>query len=128
VELSPASNIAVGDDVPWGLIDLLAPALPVTTGVRLGETDFVDGVDLHQVALAPAADRPLVIVVRDAHRHEWVAQALKVLVGARDDTIVVETGLTGSVCGAVHVSTSGASLACRRAAAEVLLAPGPPRA
>jgi beta-N-acetylhexosaminidase len=128
VELSPASNIAVGDDVPWGLIDLLAPALPGTTGVRLGETDFVDGVDLHQVALAPAADRPLVIVVRDAHRHEWVAQALKVLVGARDDTIVVETGLTGSVCGAVHVSTSGASLACRRAAAEVLLAPGPPRA
>ncbi|GIH14793.1 glycoside hydrolase family 3 protein [Rugosimonospora africana] len=121
VELSPPSNIAVGDDVPWGMIDLFAAALPGTTGVRLGETDFVDGVDLHQVALAPATGRPIVIVVRDAHRHEWVAQALKVLIGARDDCVVVETGLAGAVYGAVHVSTSGGSLACRQAAAELLL-------
>jgi beta-N-acetylhexosaminidase len=123
VELSPASNIAVGDDVPWGLIDLLTPVLPGTTGVRLREADFIDGVDLYQVALTPAAGRPIVIVVRDAHRHEWVAQALKVLIGARDDCVVVETGLAGAVYGAVHVSTSGGSLACRQAAAELLLAP-----
>jgi beta-N-acetylhexosaminidase len=120
VELSPASNIAVGDDVPWGLTDLLAAALPGTTGVRLAEPDFVDGVDLHQVALAPALGRPLVVVVRDAHRHEWVTQALKVLLDARDDCVVVETGVAGSVCGAAHVATWGGSLACRQAAAELL--------
>ncbi|GAA5195516.1 glycoside hydrolase family 3 N-terminal domain-containing protein [Rugosimonospora acidiphila] len=124
VELSPASNIAVGDDVPWGLRDLLADAMPDTTGVRLGEADFLDGVDLHQVALAPAGGRPLVVVVRDAHRYEWVVQALKVLVGARDDCVVVETGLAGSAWGAVHVATWGGSLACRQAAAELLVPPG----
>jgi beta-N-acetylhexosaminidase len=121
VELSPASNIAVGDDVPWGMFDLLAALLPGTTGVRLAETDFVDGVDLHGVALAPAAGRPLVIVVRDAHRHEWVAQALKILLDGRDDCVVVETGLASSVRGAVHVATWGGSLACRQAAAELLV-------
>jgi beta-N-acetylhexosaminidase len=61
-------------------------------------------------------------VVRDAHRHEWMAQALGTLAPARTDCVVVDMGLPGQPRGAVYPSTGGSSLASRQAVVEVLVA------
>jgi beta-N-acetylhexosaminidase len=70
--------------------------------------------------LAGAGGRPLVLVVRDAHRHPWIAQSLADVLSVRPDAVVVEMGLPATVTGGVHVATYGATRACGRAAAEVL--------
>ncbi len=71
--------------------------------------------------LSQAADRPLVIVVRDAHRHPWQTDLLERLLAARPDGVVVEMGLPGRTdLGAVHIATHGAARVCGQAAAEVL--------
>ncbi|MEU8382812.1 glycoside hydrolase family 3 protein, partial [Streptosporangium sp. NPDC048865] len=69
----------------------------------------------------PPDGRPLVIVVRDAHRHAWVSDRLDALLSRRPDAIVVEMGLPGPATpGAAHVTTHGATAASGRAAAELL--------
>jgi beta-N-acetylhexosaminidase len=75
---------------------------------------------LDEVALAPAVGRPLVLVVRDAHRHPWMAGALRTLLAARPDAVVVEMGVPAIRSGRVHLATYGASRANGLAAAEVL--------
>lgn len=116
VELAPPRNIAVGDGVPWALTGLLAERLPGTTGRRLLETDPADVSPI----LDEAGIRPVVLVVRDAHRHPWMSSVVKAVEAARGDCVVVETGIPVQVTGAVHVATHGGSLACRRAAADLL--------
>jgi len=44
-------------------------------------------------ALAQAAGRPLIIVVRDAHRHPAARAVVTGLLAARPDTVVVDMGL-----------------------------------
>ncbi|MYY80629.1 glycoside hydrolase family 3 protein, partial [Streptomyces sp. SID335] len=62
-------------------------------------------------------------VVRDAHRHAWMADALQTLVAARPDTVVVEMGVPQSApVGALHIATRGAARVCGEAAAEVIVA------
>ena len=69
----------------------------------------------------PATGRPLVVVVRDASRHPWMARALAHLLAARPDTIVVEMGLPGTpLPAAAQIFTHGATAASGVAAAEVL--------
>ncbi len=71
--------------------------------------------------LAAAGDRRIVAVVRDEHRHAWMAQALDALLAARPDTIVVEMGLPESTPrGSLHVATHGASRVCGQAAVEAV--------
>lgn len=125
VEFAPPDNIATGSDTPWGVGLPLAALLPGTTTVRLTADEL--GVDqlgaggrLPAAALVPAHGRPLVLVVRDLHRHEWMATAVHRVLAGRPDAIVVEIGVPETVVGQVHLATYGASWAGGRAAAEVL--------
>ncbi|MEW9532303.1 glycoside hydrolase family 3 protein [Microbispora sp. NPDC049125] len=119
VELTPETNLAIDKGMPWGAGEPLRALLPGTTVVRLGERDAVDG--LPGAALHQAGGRPLVIVVRDAHRHPWQMRALERMLAARPDGVVVEMGLPGRTdLGAVHIATHGAARVCGQAAAEVL--------
>jgi beta-N-acetylhexosaminidase len=112
--------MAIGPETPWGLAEPLGGLLPGTTTVRLTADDIPDAVRLDEVALAPAVGRPLVLVVRDAHRHPWMSEALRILLHARPDAVVVEMGVPAVRSGQVYLATYGASRANGQAAAEVL--------
>ncbi|MEW2633079.1 glycoside hydrolase family 3 N-terminal domain-containing protein [Streptomyces sp. NPDC048389] len=114
-----AANIAVGDETPWGVAAELAALLP---GTRAGTyTDDVDTPNMVSHVLVAAADRRIVAVLRDVHRHPWMADALDALLAARPDTVVVEMGLNRAApAGALHIATHGAARVCGRAAAEVV--------
>ncbi|MGW3662601.1 glycoside hydrolase family 3 protein [Streptomyces sp. NPDC005141] len=113
--LTPVANIAVGDETPWGVAAELARLLPGT------ETGSFTGDDAGSSALAAAGARPLVAVVRDEHRHPWMAAALDTLLASRPDTVVVEMGVPQSAPrGALHIATHGAARVCGQAAAEVI--------
>ena len=122
VELVPTTNLAIGDETPWGVATPLGERLPGTTSVRVRREDLrspVTALETH--ALVPATGRPLVVVVRDASRHPWMARALAHLLAARPDTIVVEMGLPGTpLPAAAQIFTHGATAASGVAAAEVL--------
>ncbi|MFG2649235.1 glycoside hydrolase family 3 protein [Streptomyces sp. NPDC048436] len=112
---TPLANIAVGDETPWGVAAELRRLLPGT------ETGSFTGLDAGALALAEAGERRVVAVVRDAHRHAWMAEALDVLLSARPDTIVVEMGVPQSPPrGSVHIATHGAARVCGVAAAEAI--------
>ncbi|MFJ5013709.1 glycoside hydrolase family 3 protein [Streptomyces griseoluteus] len=112
---TPVANIAVGDETPWGVAAELSRLLPGTlTGSFTGDAAGTD-------ALAAAGERRLVAVVRDEHRHPWMAKALTTLLTARPDTVVVEMGVPQSPPrGHLHLATHGAARVCGRAAAEVI--------
>ncbi|AVH56592.1 MULTISPECIES: glycoside hydrolase family 3 protein [Streptomyces] len=113
--LTPVANIAVGDETPWGVAAELARLLPGT------ETAGFTGENAGPEALAAAGTRRIVAVVRDEHRHPWMAAALDTLLTARPDTVVVEMGVPQSPPrGALHIATHGAARVCGRAAAEVI--------
>ncbi|EST38642.1 hypothetical protein N566_06330 [Streptomycetaceae bacterium MP113-05] len=121
--LTPVANIAVGSGTPWGVGAELARQLPGTTTATYGRDRIeADGVDaLLGEVLGAAADRRIVAVVRDIHRHVWMAETLDALLAARPDTVVVEMGVPQAPpVGALHIATHGAARVCARAAAEVL--------
>ncbi|GAA3716887.1 glycoside hydrolase family 3 protein [Streptomyces tremellae] len=123
VELVPSTNLAIGKETPWGVAVPLRERVPGTTFVRLHPQELAEGpAALREYGLAPAAGRPLVVVVRDAARHAWMGSALADLTAARPDAIVVEMGLPGAATapGALHIFTHGATAASGVAAAEVL--------
>jgi hypothetical protein len=108
-ELGAPSNIAVGP-VPWGL----SPWVPNAASV---DAETADSADL----LRRAAGRPLVVVVRDAHRYTGHRTLVSALVAARPDAVIVEMGLpVWRPEGAAYVATYGATRANARAAAEIL--------
>ncbi|MFF8830171.1 glycoside hydrolase family 3 protein [Streptomyces sp. NPDC015131] len=112
---TPVANIAVGDETPWGLGPELARRLPGTTTGSYASDAAVERV------LRDAGERTVVAVVRDAHRHPWMAAALDALLAARPDTVVVEMGVSQAPArGALHIATHGAARVCGVAAAEVL--------
>ncbi|WP_405627532.1 glycoside hydrolase family 3 protein [Streptomyces sp. NBC_00016] len=115
--LTPVANIAVGDETPWGVAAELGRLLPGT------ETGSFAGTDAGHAALVAAGERRIVAVVRDEHRHAWMAAALDTLLTARPDTVVVEMGVPQAPPrGALHIATHGAARVCGRAAAEVIAA------
>ena len=105
VELVPEANFAAGE-LAYGLADLWPGAL----GVRLDAS----GADV-AAALGPSGERPLVVVTRDAARHEWQQAAVRKLLALRPEAIVIETGLPGGVPAAIETFGSGrANLAAAR--------------
>jgi len=114
VEFEPPRNFAIGPETPWGVAVPLAARLPGTTAARLTSADA--GNDF----LTAAKGRPLVLVVRDAHRYAWMSGAVATALAARPDAVVVEMGVPAAVMGATHVATYGATRANGEAAAEVL--------
>lgn len=112
---TPVANIAVGDETPWGVAAELTRLLPGT------ETGTYTGEDAGRAALEASDGRRVVAVVRDEHRHPWMAAALDDLLESRPDTIVVEMGVPQAAPrGALHIATHGAARVCGRAAAEVI--------
>ena len=115
VELWPEPTIAAGE-ARYGLGGALRERLPASEVVRLQEGS----------SIPPATPgRQLVIVLRDAHRHEWERAATEELVAQDADVIVVETGLPvwhpGGVAG--YIATQGAGRVNLEAAAELLVGP-----
>ncbi|GAU65383.1 putative beta-N-acetylhexosaminidase [Streptomyces sp. NBRC 110611] len=126
---TPLANIAVGDETPWGVAAELSCLVPGTATATYpataptGTGSQVDGL------LTAAGDRRIVAVVRDVHRHPWMADTLRALLAARPDTAVVEMGVPQSAPqGALHIATHGAARVCGQAAAEALTTRTPPGA
>lgn len=112
---APVANIAVGDETPWGVAAELAALLPGTEAGTYG------GANSAAEVLAAAGERRIVAVVRDLHRHSWMASVLDGILAARPDTAVVEMGVNyAEPTGSPHIATYGAARVCGRAAAETL--------
>jgi beta-N-acetylhexosaminidase len=113
-QLRAPATIAAGP-VPWGLGPWLAA----------GDGDVVD---VEEAGPAPAAlleraaGRGLVVVVRDAHRHPWMAARIEQLLARRPDAVVVEMGLPvwQPQHPGAHLATYGAARANAAAALERL--------
>ncbi len=117
IEVSGRENIAVGG-VPWGL----GPWLPAAAIQRVPASLAESGVPaLVDAAVARAAGRPVIIVVRDAHRYPVTRAVVTSLLKARPDAVVVEMGLPlWRPPGGVHIATYGAAHTNAQAAAELL--------
>jgi beta-N-acetylhexosaminidase len=121
VEFAATLHLAIDQATPWGVAAPLAELLPDTTSVRLPLGDLDDLDQVAKAAIEPAADRPLVLVVRDAHRRPAMSRAVSHLLRLRPETAVVELGLPGpEPIGAVYLATHGAARVCGQAAAELL--------
>jgi beta-N-acetylhexosaminidase len=125
VEFDVTPGIAAGV-VPWGLAQPLSLLLP---GIERRPAHRSDSpAELFAQVRAVDASRPVIAVVRDAHRHPWVRDQLAELFAARPDLVTVETGWpvvddqdrpTG-LPGTTRVWTYGGSAVSLRAAAELL--------
>jgi beta-N-acetylhexosaminidase len=116
VEIVPPSNIAVGT-VPWGLSNWV----PADRVMRISTT--ADGTASAEASavLAAAAGRPLLAVVRDAHRYPAAKEIVRILLASRPDTVIVEMGLpVWQPPAKVYLATFGATSASSREAAELL--------
>ena len=72
--------------------------------------------------MVAAAGRPVVIAVRDAHRHAWQRELIARVLAARPDAVVVGTGTVRdrSLAGARYLGTRGSGRANVEAAADLL--------
>jgi beta-N-acetylhexosaminidase len=144
LEFVPTANNAAGTAVPWGLSPVLAELPAGSTALRFvqpgaaagfagdaspdGERPTQAAVAYTAAALseavAAAAGRPLVLVVRDAHRHAWMSSALAAVTAVRQDAIVVEMGIAYGLGeksgGATLIASHGAALVSGLAVARVL--------
>ena len=123
VELRRPDTIAAGP-VPTGVAAAVARLDPgaAVTCVAEGDDRAVAG------ALISARGRPLVVVARDAGRRPAQAAALRTLLTARPDAVLVDTGWPGGDAAppaAARLTTYGASPACGLAAARRLLGRNP---
>jgi len=118
VQLVPPPNIAVGT-VPWGLAPWLPPASVRAVSTGCSPDDLSAALD---AAPRAAAGRPLIIVVRDAHRYRAARTAVGRLLAARPDAVLAEMGLPGwrPAAARSYLATYGASASSGRAAAELL--------
>ncbi|MER6944703.1 glycoside hydrolase family 3 N-terminal domain-containing protein [Nonomuraea sp. NPDC000554] len=119
IELSPEMNLAIDKGTPWGVGEPLRELLPGTRVARLAASEAT-GPAIERLIME-AGPRPIVVAVRDAHRHPWQGEALRHLLSARPDAVVVEMGLPErSDLGAVHIATYGSARVCGQAAAEAI--------
>lgn len=113
------------EDSAASMLGLLRDRFAGTEGVRLtvpvGGADVFDLAGLHGW-LAAAAGRPLVLVVRDAHRRPWQRELLRRALGTRPDAVVVGTGTADdrALARSAYLGTLGASRASLTAAADLL--------
>ena len=117
VQLASSPSQAAGV-VPWGLA---APLSDLGVSPKSIELDHqpasLDGI------LTSAAGHPLVIVVRNLHRHPWMVAVTEALLERRPDAVTVEMGLPACrpAGSAAYVATYGAARVCGIAAAEALV-------
>ena len=115
VRFRTGTNVAVGQ-VPWGL--------PLHGSVLGGRqpSDVSEDADIEEVVRQAAASGVVVALVREAHRHPWVADRLRRLAKLDAALVVVEMGWPGpeQLPGAATVWTYGASRANGAALDELL--------
>lgn len=118
------------DDTAASLLGVLRERLPAVSGIRLTEPACVAAEPGSQAASAwadaligPAAGRPLVLAVADAHRRPWQAELMCRVLARRPDAVVVGTGTAhdAGLADGSYLGTRGAGRANLEAAAEVLL-------
>jgi beta-N-acetylhexosaminidase len=115
IEVAPLGNIAVGV-VPWGL----APWLPAGSVIQVPAGGERADRRVAQ-ALARAAGRSVIAVIRDGHRNPGTQAVITRLLAARPDAIVVEMGLpVWRPPARAYLATYGASRTSGQAAAEML--------
>ncbi len=115
-EVVPPANIAVGT-VPWGLSNWVRR----DSIYRISATGEDDPAAAAALVAGAAGGRPLLIVVRDAHRYPAARRVVEALLAARPDAVVVEMGLpVWRVPARAYVATFGATRASSRAVAEML--------
>ncbi|HKA26486.1 MAG TPA: glycoside hydrolase family 3 N-terminal domain-containing protein [Gaiellaceae bacterium] len=108
LELRPPASIAAGE-----------PELAV--GDLLGASETIVLVEGVPAPASPSNGRPLVIVVRDAHRHQWERDAVERLLRHESGAVVVELGLpVWRPEDALWIGTLGSGRANLEAAAEAL--------
>ena len=107
------------EDQAASLLGVLRGMLAGTTGVRVTGPADLAGLDQR---IAEAAGRPLVVVVRDAHRQQWQRDLLRTALRLRPGALVVGTGTTHdrALAGRAYLGTRGASRASLVAAASLL--------
>jgi beta-N-acetylhexosaminidase len=107
------------EDQAASLFGVLRGLLPGTTGARITGPDDLTGLEQQ---IGAAAGRPLVVVVRDAHRQQWQRDLLRTALRLRPDALVVGTGTTHDrdLAGRAYLGTRGASRASLLAAASLL--------
>jgi beta-N-acetylhexosaminidase len=117
VQLVPPSNLAAGT-VPWGL----RPYVPADSYREISTGTPADGLaGVVAGILAEARGRTLIVVVRDAHRHEAAAGAAELMLAARPDAVLLEMGLpVWRPSAGSYVATYGAARSNCRAAAEIM--------
>ena len=116
LELVAPSNIAVGDDTPSGITTAVARRWPGDAPLRVTRARGL------REGLAAGAGRPVWVVVRDPHRHQWMDSLVAQIVRARPDAVVLDTGWPGwsPPARATHVVTYGASWASGEAVVDLL--------
>jgi beta-N-acetylhexosaminidase len=123
--LALRSDGAMGLSAPPLVVDLRPPASIAAGDARHGLADLMDVAEAVVVRegdpLPEPNGRPLVVVVRDAHRHEWERTAVERLLGRAPQAVVVETGLPlWQPEGASYVASYGGGRANLQAAANAL--------
>jgi beta-N-acetylhexosaminidase len=115
--LQTGTNIAVGE-VPWGVVDSGVVLRPDRV-MDMGPEDAAD------LVLPKTDGTPLVVLVRELHRHEWATKLVQDLAARRPEMVVVEMGWPGTqgLPGSASVHTYGASRANAKAL-DALLANG----
>jgi beta-N-acetylhexosaminidase len=117
VELQPTPSLAAGE-AGRGLGEALRTRVPDAEVVRVSEEPAAA-----KAIVRERRGRQLVVVLRDAHRHEWQRATAESLLADTDDAILVETGLPRwrpSAPG--YVATRGAGRVNLEAAADLLVA------
>ena len=118
-----AGGRGLPDDAAGCLLGVLRRASPGVEGIRLARLPD----DLDEI-IARGEGRPLVLVVRDAHRVPWQQELLARVLARRPDAVVVGTGAVHDrqLAGGSYLGTRGAGRANLEAAASVLLGPAVP--
>ena len=109
LDLRPTVSIAAGE-VMHGLADVLEASQTIV---------LFEG---EPVVVPPSDGRPVVIVVRDAHRHEWERAATERLLTDASAAVVIEVGLPlWRPEGVPWIATHGSGRANLKAAAGALI-------
>lgn len=137
IEVVPPSNVAVGT-VPWGLSPwmprdqvrriVVGPGTSASTNGTASpdssacpDRSASEAASAADAALLAAADRSLLIVVRDAHQYPLARDVVRRLLFARPDAVVIEMGLPiWRPPADVYIATFGATSASSQATAEIL--------
>jgi beta-N-acetylhexosaminidase len=120
LELTAASNIAVGDETVSGLVSAVrrrwADAPVEQFGPGAGPAEVV------AAARAVPTERPVWLAVRDVHRFAWMADVVSAVAAVRPDVVVVDTGWPSwrPVEDLAHVVTRGGSRASGEAVVRLL--------